>query len=290
MVSVPRLMVLGNVPRSMLGEGPIWLPESGVLYWVDIFGDRIHSLRLSDGFVKSIKVGPYPSCVMPNDDGNLVVTIKDKVVLVDPINGSVIRTLATVNEGAGNRFNDCKCDPMGRLVAGTMDMNERSPIGSLYILDSGGLRRILGSVTISNGIAWSSDASVMYYIDSPTRRISVFKYNVSEGALEGLIKHIDLSNMPGLPDGMTIDSEGYLWVALWGGGRVVRVNPINDNVVEQIELPAQYTTSCTFGGVDLKTLFVTTAMDESRQTSGPDGYVFSINLNVKGTVVNKCRF
>ena len=220
-----RLMVLYNAPRSLLGEGPIWLPEPGVLYWVDIFDDRIHSLRLSDGFVKSIKVGPYPSCVMPNDDGNLVVTIKDKVILVNPEDDSVIRTLATVNEGAGNRFNDCKCDPMGRLVAGTMDMGEKNLTGSLYILDSGGLRRILSSVTISNGIAWSLDGSIMHYIDSPTRRVAAYDYDVKHGELEGLRDVIDLSSQPGLPDGITIDSEGNLWVALWGGGRVVRFNP-----------------------------------------------------------------
>ncbi|WP_291766232.1 SMP-30/gluconolactonase/LRE family protein [Caldivirga sp. UBA161] len=282
-------MVLSNVPRSILGEGPIWLPEPGVLYWVDIFGNRVHSYRLSDGSVNSINVGPYPSCVMPNDDGNLIVTIKDKVILVNPSDGSVVRTLATINEGPGNRFNDCKCDPMGRLVAGTMDMSERNPTGSLYILDSRGLRRILASVTISNGIAWSSDGSVMYYIDSPTRRVTVFKYDKSEGALEGTIGYINLSSLPGVPDGMTIDSEDYPWVALYGGGRVIRINPNTRSVVEQVELPAQYTTSCTFGGSDLRTLFITTATDRSRQTSGPDGYVFSLNLNVKGTVVNKCR-
>ncbi|MGC8570541.1 MAG: SMP-30/gluconolactonase/LRE family protein [Caldivirga sp.] len=283
-------VTLSNAPRSILGEGPIWLPDTGVLYWVDILGDRVHSYRLSSGVAESIKVGPYPSCVMPNDDGNLVVTVKDRVILVNPRDGSVIRTLATVNEGAGNRFNDCKCDPMGRLVAGTMDMGERNPTGSLYILDSAGLRKILGSVTISNGIAWSGDGSVMYYIDSPTRRVTVFKYSKGEGALDGVIGYFDLSSFPGVPDGMTIDSEGYPWVALYGGGRVLRINPVNGNVVDQVELPAQFTTSCTFGGVDLKTLFITTATDRSRQTSGPDGYVFSLNLNIKGTVVNKCRF
>ena len=273
-----------------MGEGPIWLPDTGELYWVDILGDRVHSYRLSDGRVNSIKIGPYPSCVMPNEDGNLVVTIKDKVVLVNPQNGSIIRTLATVNEGVNNRFNDCKCDPMGRLVAGTMDMNEKSPTGSLYVLDTAGLRRIWSSVTISNGIAWSRDGSIMYYIDSPTRKITIFKYNVNEGTLEGPIDYIDLSSFPGLPDGMTIDSEGYLWVALWGGNKVLRINPNNHSVTDQIELPVQYITSCTFGGNDLRTLFITTAMSEGGQVSDLDGYVFSINVNVKGTVINKCKF
>ncbi|KUO85259.1 MAG: hypothetical protein AT709_06400 [Caldivirga sp. MG_3] len=291
MVQASRPMVLGNLPRSVLGEGPIWLPESNTLYWVDILGDRVHSYRLIDGHVGTISIGPYPSCVMPNEDGNLVVTVKDRVLLVNPHNGSVLRVLATVNEPPSNRFNDCKCDPEGRLVAGTMDMNEKNPTGSVYVVDPGfGLRKIMGSVTISNGIAWSQDGSSMYYIDSPTRRVTVLRYNRREGVVEGVIKHIDLSSYPGVPDGMTIDSEGYLWIALYGGGKVLRVNPVDGEVTGQVEVPAQYTTSCTFGGSSLTTLFITTATDRSRQTTGPDGYVFSVEAGVRGTMVSKCRF
>jgi len=108
--------------------------------------------------------------------------------------------------------------------------------------------------------------------------------------VEGVIKHIDLSSYPGVPDGMTIDTEGYLWIALYGGGKVLRVNPVDGEVTGQVEVPAQYTTSCTFGGSSLTTLFITTATDRSRQTTGPDGYVFSVEAGVRGTMVSKCRF
>ncbi|WP_291766775.1 SMP-30/gluconolactonase/LRE family protein [Caldivirga sp. UBA161] len=279
---------LVNLPRSKLGEGPIWDYRRGVLYWVDINGDGIHMYRPKDGYVKSIKLGPMPSCIALNNDGNLVVTIKNKVILVNPDDGSILRTLTTVDEGVDHRFNDCRCDPLGRLVAGTMSI-PRKPNASLYILDQDlNIKRLLSGVTVSNGLTWSLDGSIMYYIDSPTRRVAVYNYDVKHGELSGLRDVIDLSSLQGNPDGMTIDSEGYLWIALWGGGRVIRVNPFNKAITDSIIVNARYTSSCTFGGGDLTTLFISTAMGEPPLEY--EGYLFTTNTNVKGVRQYMCKY
>ncbi|ABW00929.1 SMP-30/gluconolactonase/LRE family protein [Caldivirga maquilingensis] len=279
-----------NLPRSRLGEGPIWDHVNETLYWVDINGDRVHMYKPKDGYVNSIKLGPMPSCIALNSDGNLVVTIKNKVILVNPNNGVILKTLANVDEGADNRFNDCRCDPFGRLVAGTMYMPmPRKPQASLYIIDHDlSVRRLLSGVMVSNGLTWSLDGSIMYYIDSPTRRVAVYGYDVKHGELTGLRDVIDLSNLQGNPDGMTIDSSGYLWIALWGGGRVIRVNPFNKTIINSITVNARYTSSCTFGGGDLSTLFISTAMGEPPLEY--EGYLFTTSTNVKGVRQYMCRY
>lgn len=281
---------LRHLPRSLLGEGPIWDYRTGTLYWVDINGGWLHAYRPRDGYTKSIRVGPFPSCVALNEDGNLVVTLKDRVVLLDPERGSILRVLATVDEGADNRFNDCRCDPAGRLLAGTMNMPmPRKPTASLYVLDLDlKVRRLLGGVTVSNGLTWSLDGSTLYYIDTPTRRIAVYSYDVKDGSITGVKGYIDLSAVQGNPDGMTIDSEGYLWVAMWGGGRVIRVEASSGKVVYTISADARYTSSCTFGGGDLSTLFISTAMGEAPLEN--EGYLYRVDVGVRGVRQNLCKY
>ncbi|WP_291999086.1 SMP-30/gluconolactonase/LRE family protein [Caldivirga sp.] len=281
---------LVNLPRSRLGEGPIWDYTRGVLYWVDINGGYVHMFRPMDGFTRSIKIDQMPSCIALNNDGNVIVTVKDRVIVLNPDNGSVVRTLVTIDEGPDNRFNDCRCDPLGRLVAGTMYMPmPRKPQASLYIIDHDlKVRRLLSGVMVSNGLTWSGDGSTMYYIDSPTRRIAIYNYDVKGGELMGLRDVIDLSSMQGNPDGMTIDSEGYLWVALWGGGRVIRVNPVNKTIAGSVAVNARYTSSCTFGGGDLSTLFISTAMGETPLEY--EGYLFRVDLKVSGVRQYTCNY
>lgn len=170
-------------------------------------------------------------------------------------------------------------------------MNEREPSGSLYVLDpSGTVRKVLSGVTISNGIVWSLDNKFMYYIDSPTRKIMVFRFDLDKGELMNKAMDIDLSRHEGIPDGMTIDSEGYLWVAMYGGGRVLRIDPGKRVVIDEVDVPVSYTTSCTFGGGDgLMSLYITTARNYPREVEreGDDGKVFIANTEIRGYTANK---
>ncbi len=248
--------------------------------------------RLKDDRVDTIfQVNNFVTCAALTSNPNyLLITLRDRVILIDVNAGSIVKTLAKVDEPPTNRLNDCKVDAAGRLWFGSMDMNEREPAGSLYVLDpSGVVRRALSGVTISNGIAWSLDNEFMYYIDSPTRKIMVFRFDLDKGELMSKFMDIDLSRYAGVPDGMTIDSEGYLWVAMYGGGRVLRIDPGKGVVIDEVEVPVPYTTSCTFGGGDLMSLYITTARNYPREVEreGDDGKVFTVNTGVRGYVTNK---
>ncbi|BDR92634.1 SMP-30/gluconolactonase/LRE family protein [Vulcanisaeta souniana] len=285
-----KAQAIYNVPRSILGEGPVWDDRLNALYWVDIIGGKVHGLK--DNRVDTVfQINDFVTCVALTSNPNyLLVTLKDRVVLVDVNARSIVKTLAKVDEPSTNRLNDCKVDAAGRLWFGSMDMNEREPSGSLYVLDpSGTVRKVLSGVTISNGIVWSLDNKFMYYIDSPTRKIMVFRFDLDKGELMNKAMDIDLSRHEGIPDGMTIDSEGYLWVAMYGGGRVLRIDPGKRVVIDEVDVPVSYTTSCTFGGDGLMSLYITTARNYPREVEreGDDGKVFIANTEIRGYTANK---
>jgi len=288
-VSLAEPRVVKGVPRSILGEGPIWDDASRTLYWVDILGGKIHFYRPHEGSSGSIEAGRFVSCVALTASGDIVATVKDRVIL---LRGGRATTLVEIREPERNRFNDCKCDSAGRLWAGTMDMEEREPIGSLYVIDSSlKVRKALGGVTISNGIAWSRDDRLMYYIDSPRRAVEVYEFYPGEGRIGNMVKKIDLSKYQGIPDGMTIDSQGNLWVAIWGAGRVVSIDPIEGRILGEIRFPAPFASSCTFGGEEMETLYVTTAMNSVKglPEHGLDGYLFEVRPGAKGVRANRFK-
>lgn len=160
-----------------------------------------------------------------------------------------------------NRFNDGKCDPAGRFWAGTMPLKEDARgTGSLYCLDRDlSVRKMLGNVSCSNGIAWSLDSKTMYYIDSPTRAVSAFDYDLATGNIANRREIIRTPPEEGFPDGMTIDAEGMLWVAYWGGSRVVRWDPRTGKRLAIIAVPVSCVTACWFGGPRLDELYITSA-------------------------------
>jgi len=164
-----------------------------------------------------------------------------------------------------NRFNDGKCDPVGRLWAGTMDIQEKNATGSLYFLDPKDLKshKVLSGITVSNGLGWSPDNKKMYYIDTPTMRVSVFDYSLDSGRLDNKRTAVDFSKegQPGSPDGMAVDDEGMIWVAHWGGSRVTRWDPETGKLLHTLPVPALQVTSCCFGGENLDELYITTARE-----------------------------
>jgi sugar lactone lactonase YvrE len=211
--------------------------------------------------------------------------LRRSVVLLDP--DGTRHTLATLEPGLpDNRLNDAKCDPAGRLWAGTMAMSEAQPDGALYRIDGDGVtERVVSGLTVSNGLDWSPDATRMYLNDSPTRRVDVFDHDPATGAVSGRRPFARIDPGGGFPDGLTVDAEGGVWVALFAGGQVRRYSP-EGTLDAVVPLPVTNVTSLTFGGPDRADLFVTTAkhhLDPAQRAAQPlAGAVFVLRPGVRG--------
>jgi sugar lactone lactonase YvrE len=246
--------------RSKHGEGPAWDARSGVLLWVDMMGDRLHHTR-PDG-TDVVTAYEQPVCVaVPRDGGGLALALGDGLWLQDR-DGDLTQVLAIPQPEppAGPiRMNDGKCDPAGRLWAGSMAWDARADAGALYRLDPDGTaQEILRDVTISNGLAWTPDGTTMYFIDTPTQRVDAFDADPATGAIANRRSIVEVPVSAGMPDGMTIDDEGGLWVAMWNGWAVHRYTP-EGRLDTIVELPCAQVTSCAFGGPGLDELYITSS-------------------------------
>ena len=255
-MSAPAIEVVSE-RRAELGEGPAWDSRSSELAWVDITAGRVCFLG-PGGAERTVEVGQPVSAVVPRASGGHVLALRDGFAAL--ADDGTVTTLAHVeHDRPGNRMNDGKCDRHGRLWAGTMAFDETPGAGALYRLDADGtVSTILEGVTISNGLAWSRDERAMYYIDTPTQRVDQLDYDPASGAVENRRPLFEIPPAAGSPDGMALDAEGFLWVALYGGGAVRRYAP--DGALDRvIELPATCVTSCAFGGPELEDLYITCA-------------------------------
>ncbi|MDP1926215.1 MAG: SMP-30/gluconolactonase/LRE family protein, partial [Thiobacillus sp.] len=183
-------------------------------------------------------------------------------------------------------FNDGKCDPVGRFLAGTMDMNEKDASGSLYSFDGKRVTRLLDGIRISNGLAWSVDHKTFYYIDTPTREVKAFDYDAATGQIANPRLAFYVPESLGWPDGMTSDMDGNLWVAIWGGAQITKWNPNTGELLGQIPVPALHTSSCVFGGKDMNELYITSARKgmsaEDLKKYPLSGGLFKVVTNVVG--------
>ena len=243
--------------HAVLGEGPIWNPVTEHLVWVDIMRSEVHQFDPITNIDSVIQIGRHVGTVVPRQCGGLVCAVDDGFVAVDD-DGQVTRLAHVEADIPTNRMNDGKCDSSGRLWAGTMPYDTVSPgVGALYRLDPDlSVHTMLRGITVSNGISWSLDDTLMYYIDSPTRHVDVFDFDADLGTISNRRVLIDMTGEIGVPDGMTVDAEGYLWVAIAGGGQVRRYAPDGrrDRV---IKFPVSLTSACAFGGPHLTDLYVT---------------------------------
>ncbi|MBF9236883.1 SMP-30/gluconolactonase/LRE family protein [Hymenobacter sp. BT683] len=245
--------------QAALGEGPIWNPETRQLYWVDIEGRAFHVFDPKSGqdvcFPTTARVGAGA----PMRNGNVLLALQTGLHQLDLRTGRL--TLLTNPLTDPNlRFNDGKCDPAGRFWVGTFHLEQKPSAGTLYRFDpDGSLHVMLRGITNSNGIIWSLDQATMYYIDTPTLTVQAFDYDNATGTIANPRVIIRLPEGPASPDGMTIDAEGKLWVALWCGGAVHRYDPHTGALLQVIKVPAPLTSACAFGGPDLRTLYITTA-------------------------------
>lgn len=279
--------VVNNTPVSLLGESPIWHPTEATLYWIDITGKKLYRYNLQEEVSQTFNMewmigavvpasGRY-SVIVAMENGIHGITSDDKLEQLTGYPG---------NEINNNRFNDGKCDPLGRFWVGTMNKELVSEAGNLYAFDGKLLELKQSGVTISNGIAWSADALTMYYIDTFEYAVFAYDYVSSTGNIFNRRIAVKIPFDAGAPDGMTIDSNGMLWVAHWGGFAVRCWNPGTGEMVEEVYVPVPNVTSCTFGNQDLKTLYVTTAKEGLSKRQYQDyplsGSIFKISMKAKG--------
>ena len=245
--------------KNLLGEGILWHNKEKTLYWVDIFQGLLHRYDPANGQVQNWPMGAMIGTVVPASPDGMIVALETGIFHFTA-QKELIR-LCDFPEAPEkeNRFNDGKCDPSGRLWVGTMNKQERAHAGSLYCFDGKILTPKLRNLTVSNGMAWSADHSKFYFIDTADYAVAAFDYDKYTGNISNKRKVIEVSPKIGAPDGMTIDSEGKLWIAHWGGSCVARWDPENGKLLEIVNVAAPLVTSCIFGGDDLRTLYITTA-------------------------------
>jgi sugar lactone lactonase YvrE len=246
--------------HAILGEGPVWDADAGVLWWVDIDGKRIHRFDPRTRADITIPTPSHVGAVALRARGGLVAALADGVYTVEIESGAFAR-FAALEEPPHVRSNESKCDPAGRLLVGTMAY-DYSPVGGLYSIEAdGSVRRLLDRLSIANGMAWSADGGTFFYIDSPTRRVDAFDYDLATGSIAGRRPWLEFDDPIAKPDGMAIDSEGGLWVAFWGAGEVRRYGP-DRSLDVVVRVPAMQVTSGIFGGPDLRDLYITSATTE----------------------------
>ncbi|MBJ6367191.1 SMP-30/gluconolactonase/LRE family protein [Snuella sedimenti] len=272
--------------KAILGEGPIWINSSQELLWVDISKGEVHATNITTKKDKIIYQGDKASAIIPISDKEFLISDTNKLILVNTATGAANEYTSILFETKNIRFNDGKADPNGNLWIGTMEMDIKPNKGALYRVDSNKeMKKCVSKVTISNGITWSLDKKTMYYID--TVKQGVYAFNFDENSnISNQRMVITIPLELGAPDGMTIDNQGNLWIALWGGACVTCWNPKSGQLLKKINVDAPLVTSCTFGGKNMNTLFITTAkegLSASDLEKYPNsGSIFTIKTEVNG--------
>ena len=246
--------------RSLVGEACVWDPRDRVLYWVDILDNKVNRFDPRNSSNTGWDVGAHVGCAAPRKGGGMVLALQTGFSLLDLETGQVSSVADPEAELPGNRFNDGKCDPQGRFWAGTMAYSAADGSGSLYCLDED--RKVttkIPGVTLSNGLCWNTHPPRFYFIDSATSQVQGYDYDASSGEIENQRIVAEIPKEMGVPDGMAIDEGGFLWVALWGGGKVIRIDPGTGSVVFEVLVPADQVTCAAFGGASLDELYITTA-------------------------------
>lgn len=268
-------------PLAYHGEGPVWSDSWGGLRWLDMLAGDVLSLA-SDGTVTRRHIDTVVAAVRPRRRGGAVIGVARGFALEDA--AGTVTVLGSLWSDERVRMNEGGCDPDGRFYCGSMAYDVRQGAGSLHRLDpDGSTTTVLDAVTISNGLEWSPDGSRAYYVDTATDRIDVFDYDRERG-LSGRRPFVAAL---GGPDGLTVDAEGGVWVALYGGGSVHRYAP-DGTLDEVVELPVTKVTACAFGGPGLDRLFITTSREHLEPGTEPEaGALFTCAPGVRGMAVRE---
>jgi len=271
--------------QALLGEGPRWDAAAGRLLWVDIEAGALHLFDPARGEDRAIALGNRVGAAAPMETCGVLVALADRLAVVD-LDDESLRTLVEIPHGEGVRLNDGACDPAGRFWVGSMALDYTPQAGAFYRYSGDGrLDRVLEHVTLSNGLGWSPDGGTMYYIDSMAYRVDRFDFDLATGEISDRRPFIVIERGAGIPDGLAVDHEGCIWVALWGRGTIRRYSPAGE-LERVLEVPADNVTACCFGGDDGRSLYVTTASvelsPEQRARQPLAGSVFVTEVDVSG--------
>ncbi|MFT5378033.1 MAG: sugar lactone lactonase YvrE [Candidatus Latescibacterota bacterium] len=275
--------------RTLVGEGALWDADKKVMYWVDILRAQVYIYDPLSGVNRTIDTCQAVGTVVPRQSGGLVVALHNGFAHIDldtekmtPIGEDPERQMPA------NRFNDGKCDRAGRLWAGTMAFAGTQNAGALYCLDlDHSVTKKITPATVSNGIVWSADNKTMYFIDSPLNSVRAYDYDIDTGAIDHE-RVVCQNEGAGIFDGMAIDAEGMLWIALYGGAAIKRYDPHSGALLRELSMPFSNVTSCAFGGENLDELYITSAcqqMDEGTLAQQPlAGSLVKIDPGCRGVV------
>jgi sugar lactone lactonase YvrE len=282
-----------NSVRSRLGEGPVWTQAAGEQWWIDIHRGTFHRHVWETGAVHSHKLSDRSSFVIPCADASIISSLQKGLCPV-PESGPLADPVILIEtETPDTSINDGKTGPDGRLYFDTLDRLQRPEMCGLYRLNLDlTVTRLMDKVTLGNGIDWSPDGTRMYFADSGKQRVYWFAFDPLGDAIGQPRVFVEVAEEDGMPDGLTVDAAGDLWVALYGGGRLHRYAP--DGVLrEVVNVPVAYPTSCAFGGPDLKTLIVTSAFahieDAGEQPGKLDGAVLTATVDAVGKPAVLCK-
>jgi sugar lactone lactonase YvrE len=269
-----------------LGEGPIWDVERQRLLFVNIMAGEVHAFDPSSGEDTIFQAGQPVSAVTPTIRHDWLLAVRDGFMRLDPETGATKMLASVETDRPDNRMNDGYCDARGRYWAGTLSMRRQPEASALYRLDTDGrVTTMLTQVTTSNGIDWSADSRRMYYADTPTSRIDVFDFDLDRGDIANRRPFVTFGPGEGRPDGLIVDADDCIWVALWGGSAVRRYDP-SGRLDRAIDVPATQPTKCAFGGSDLTDLYITSAWerlsDDARKSQPHAGSLFHCRPGVKG--------
>ncbi|TAN21710.1 MAG: SMP-30/gluconolactonase/LRE family protein [Chitinophagaceae bacterium] len=246
--------------RCLLGEGVVWDGMGKTVSWIDIERGKIHEYSTIRKSHRTIKVNQKIGSISYTTKGNYVAAMQNGFGIIYRASGKIKMIANPESDLPNNRFNDGKCDPAGRFWAGTMSLNEEPNRGSVYVLDKNlSITKMISGTTISNGMAWDINRKKFYFVDTPTFTIASYDCDTNTSQITGKEIAVKIPAKEGSPDGMTIDKEGMLWVAHWDGWQVARWNPLNGQKIGEIRLPVSRVTSCTFGGDNMDSLYITSA-------------------------------
>jgi sugar lactone lactonase YvrE len=292
-----KIQVAFDTPMQ-LGECPLWHAVEGALYWIDIPGQAVHRLRESDQTHHCWPMPGEPGCIALHGDGGLLVALRQGLFRLDTISGALTLLTAAPYDTTKLRFNDGRCDAMGRLWTGTIYEPRDQELASLFCFERGVLRDAGHPVTTSNGVAFSRDQRRMYHANTPAHCIHLYDFDQASGSTSNrrVFKQFDMDKTApsygGRPDGAAVDSEDGYWCAMFEGGRVLRLSAAGE-ILQEITIPARCPTMVAFGGEDLRTLYITTGR-KGRSAAELERYpqsgcVFSVRVEVAGLLEHAYR-
>jgi sugar lactone lactonase YvrE len=275
-----------------LGEGPAWDADRAVLSWVDISAGSVHLCSADGQELRNYAVGRPVGAALPATDGSFLLADADGFTRLAE-DGTTTVLLDLLSDDPDLQFNDAKCDPAGRAFAGSMAADMAPRAGTLYRLDAGPVATgVLSGLTVSNGLGWSPDGRTMWFADSSRPEVTGFEFEPESGEIGATRTVIEVQGRDGVPDGLCVDHEGCVWLALWGGGTVHRYTP-DGQLDTVVRVPVKQVTSCAFGGPRMSTLFITTARSgmnvDALCTAPTAGGIFVLETSVTGPAATPWR-